>query len=104
MSRIVLFGATGYTGELTARAMAERGMKPVLAGRRGDALAQLSSELGGGLETAVADVSKPETVRALVEEGDVLVTTVGPFARWGDPALEAALDAGAHYVDSTGEP
>ena len=104
MSRIVLFGATGYTGELTAHAMAERGMKPVLAGRRGDALAQLSSELGGGFETATADVSKPETVRALVEAGDVLVTTVGPFARWGDPALDAALDAGAHYVDSTGEP
>jgi short subunit dehydrogenase-like uncharacterized protein len=104
VSRIVLFGATGYTGELVAHAMAERGMKPVLAGRRGDALARLAGELGGGFETATADVSKPETIRALVEEGDVLVTTVGPFARWGEAALDAALDAGAHYVDSTGEP
>jgi short subunit dehydrogenase-like uncharacterized protein len=43
-------------------------------------------------------------VRALVERGDVLVTTVGPFARWGAPAAEAATAAGAHYVDSTGEP
>jgi short subunit dehydrogenase-like uncharacterized protein len=102
--RVVLFGATGYTGELVARAMAERGMKPVLAGRRGDALARLAGELGGGFETAIADVAKPETVRALVSDGDVLVTTVGPFARWGEAALDAALDAGAHYVDSTGEP
>ena len=102
-ARVVLFGATGYTGELTARAMAKRGMKPVLAGRRQEALDPLASELGG-METAVADVSKPETVRALVEKGDVLVSTVGPFVRWGDAALQAAIVAGAHYIDSTGEP
>jgi short subunit dehydrogenase-like uncharacterized protein len=40
----------------------------------------------------------------LVEAGDVLVSTVGPFNRWGEPAANAALDAGAHYLDSTGEP
>jgi len=43
-------------------------------------------------------------VRALVEAGDVFVSTVGPFARWGEPALRAAIDAGAHYLESTGEP
>ena len=43
-------------------------------------------------------------MRALVERGDVLVTTVGPFARHGEPAVSAAIDAGAHYLDSTGEP
>jgi short subunit dehydrogenase-like uncharacterized protein len=43
-------------------------------------------------------------VRALVEKGDVLVTTVGPFVRWGAPAAAAATTAGAHYIDSTGEP
>ena len=43
-------------------------------------------------------------MRALVEAGDVLVSTVGPFVRWGSPALDAAIDAGAHYLDSTGEP
>jgi short subunit dehydrogenase-like uncharacterized protein len=42
-------------------------------------------------------------VRALVEPGDVLVSTVGPFARWGEPALEAAIAGTAHYLDSTGE-
>ena len=41
---------------------------------------------------------------ALLERGDTVVTTVGPFARWGDAALDAAIDAGAHYIDSTGEP
>lgn len=101
--RVVLFGATGYTGELTARAMVKRGMKPVLAARRRDAVEALASELGG-LESAVADVSDPPSIRALVEKGDTLVTTVGPFARWGQAALDAAVDAGAHYIDSTGEP
>jgi short subunit dehydrogenase-like uncharacterized protein len=102
--RTVLFGATGYTGRLVAEAMVERGIKPVLAARNAGKLDQLADELGGGLETAVADVSDPPSVSALVERGDVLVTTVGPFARWGAPAAAAATTAGAHYVDSTGEP
>ncbi len=101
-SRIVLFGASGYTGELTAREMVARGMTPVLAGRRRQPLERLAAELGG-LELAVADVEQPASVRALVGKGDVLVSTVGPFMRFGQPALDAALSAGAHYLDSTGE-
>ena len=101
-SRIVLFGATGYTGELTAREMVARGMRPVLAARRKEPLERLAEELGG-LEWLVADVAKPQTVRALVEPGDVLVSTVGPFMQFGSAALDAAVDAGAHYLDSTGE-
>ena len=103
-ARIVLFGATGYTGRLVAEAMVERGLKPVLAARSKDKLDALAAELGGGLETATADVSDPPSVSALVEQGDVLVTTVGPFVRWGTPAAAAAVTKGAHYIDSTGEP
>jgi short subunit dehydrogenase-like uncharacterized protein len=101
--RIVLFGATGYTGRLTAEALVRRGQRPVLAGRSQDRLEDLAGELGG-LDVAVADVARPETVRALVERGDVLVATVGPFKRWGGAAAEAAVRTGAHYLDSTGEP
>jgi short subunit dehydrogenase-like uncharacterized protein len=103
-ARIVLFGATGYTGRLTAEAMVERGLKPVLAARSSDKLDALAAELGGDLDTATADVSDPPSVTALVEQGDVLVTTVGPFARWGQPAAAAATTKGAQYIDSTGEP
>jgi short subunit dehydrogenase-like uncharacterized protein len=48
-------------------------------------------------------VSRPQSVRALVQRGDVLVSTVGPFTRWGEPAVQAAVRNGAHYLDSTGE-
>ena len=102
--RIVLFGATGYTGGLAAAALVERGARPVLAARNRDRLEALETELGQGLETAVADVARPQTIRELLEPGDVLLSTVGPFARFGAPAVEAAIDAGATYIDSTGEP
>ena len=104
-ARIVLFGATGYTGRLTAAALREAGAQPVLAGRNRASLDVLAEELGGNLETRVADVADPPSVRELIEPGDVLISTVGPFARWGAPAIEAALDGGcAAYMDSTGEP
>jgi short subunit dehydrogenase-like uncharacterized protein len=103
-ARIVLFGATGYTGRLAAEAMVERGLEPVLAARSQSKLDQLAADLGGDLETRTADVSDPPTVAALVERGDVLVTTVGPFAKWGQPAAAAATTKQAHYIDSTGEP
>ena len=100
--RIVLFGATGYTGRLTAEAMVERGARPVLAARNRERVAALATELGG-LEHAVADVEDPASIRDLLERGDALVSTVGPFARWGEPAVQAAIGAGASYLDSTGE-
>lgn len=102
MPKIVVFGATGYTGRLTAEALVAAGAAPLLAGRDAAALATLSAELGGA-ETAVANVTDPASVRALLGRGDVLVTTVGPFLRFGEPALTAAIEAGAHYFDSTGE-
>lgn len=104
MARIVVFGATGYTGKLTAEALLRRGQRPVLAARSASKLAELAGELGGDLDVKVADVTRPETVAALVEEGDVMVATVGPFTKWGGPAAEAAIAKGAHYLDSTGEP
>jgi len=102
-ARIVLFGATGYTGRRTAGSMVARGLTPVLAGRDPARLAAVAAELGG-LETVAADVTDSASVAALVGRGDVLVTTVGPFTALGRPAVDAAIRAGAVYLDSTGEP
>jgi hypothetical protein len=100
---IVVFGATGFTGELVVKALVRYGVQPVLAGRSQEKLDRLAGRLGG-LSTRVADVGDPRSVRALVDRGDVLITTVGPFDRWGKVALLAAIDAGAHYLDSADEP
>src|SRR3954469_20004432 len=102
-ARIVLFGATGYTGARTAEALVARGARPVLAGRDPGRLGALAERLGG-LETARADVTDPRSVRGLLGSGDVLVTTVGPFLRLGQAAVDAAVAAGAIYFDPTGEP
>ncbi|HYM57203.1 MAG TPA: saccharopine dehydrogenase NADP-binding domain-containing protein [Solirubrobacteraceae bacterium] len=101
--RIVVFGATGYTGRLVAERLAGAGERPVLAGRSEERLRVLAERLGG-LDWAKADVMRQNSVFALVSEGDVLLSTVGPFAKWGEPAVRAAIAAKATYVDSTGEP
>ena len=102
--RIVLFGATGFTGRLTVEALLARGAQPLLAGRDQARLEALASSLPVELRTAVADVNRPATLRRIIEPGSVLISTVGPFARWGEPAVEAAIEAGGVYLDSTGEP
>jgi short subunit dehydrogenase-like uncharacterized protein len=112
MAAIVLFGASGYTGSLTARALAGRGVPLVLAGRSADRLASVAAGLveslgemiTGPVRTQVADATNEASVAALLSPGDVLVTTVGPFAALGMPAVEAAVATGAAYLDSTGEP
>jgi short subunit dehydrogenase-like uncharacterized protein len=108
--RVILFGATGFTGRITAEAMTRAGLAPVLAGRSEEALVALVGDLAGlgPIDAAPtwqrADITEPDSVRALVTSADdVLVTTVGPFSRLGQPALDAAIDAGCAYVDSTGE-
>ena len=105
MPRIVLFGATGYTGRLTAEASVARGDRPVLAGRDPGRRSRRSPTSSAASWRPRSPTSPTRArSRALVEPGDVIVATVGPFARWGDLAAEAAIGAGARYLDSTGEP
>ncbi|MEA2153962.1 MAG: hypothetical protein QOE11_102 [Solirubrobacteraceae bacterium] len=104
--RVVLFGATGFTGELTACALVALGARPLLVGRSAERLRALAEGLGD-LDTAVVDATAPgaaAALAALAGPGDVLVCTVGPFLRWGEVGVLAALSCGAHYIDSTGEP
>ena len=100
--RIIIFGATGYTGRLLAERLAAQGAEPVVAGRSESSLRELAEPLG--LEWRVADALRQNSVFALLEAGDVLVSTVGPFVKWGEPAVRAAIAAKGIYLDSTGEP
>ena len=103
MSRIVVLGATGYTGRLIAERLVRTGSQPILAGRSGESLQQLGADLGGGCETAVVKLDRPETIMDLLDPGDVLLTTVGSFIKRGEVALSAAITRHAHYLDITGE-
>jgi short subunit dehydrogenase-like uncharacterized protein len=100
--RITIFGATGFTGRLVAERLAAQGAAPVLAGRSEASVRELAERLG--TEWAVADALRRNSVFALLERGDVLVSTVGPFVKWGEPAVRAAIAAHGTYIDSTGEP
>ena len=99
---IVLFGATGYTGRLTAEALVARGARPILCGRDSSRVADLADNLGG-LPSRTADASDPSSVLAAVEEDGVVISTVGPFVQYGAAAIEAAIAKRATYLDSTGE-
>jgi short subunit dehydrogenase-like uncharacterized protein len=101
--RIVVFGASGYTGSLIAERLVAAGVEPVLAGRDTERLRAFADRLGGA-DVAKADALRQNSVFALVGKGDVLVSTVGPFTRYGTVAVRAAIAAGAVYLDSTGEP
>jgi short subunit dehydrogenase-like uncharacterized protein len=110
-ARVICFGATGFTGRLAAEAMTRAGLAPVLAGRSEQALVELVARLApfAPIDAAPtwqrADASDPVSVRRLVTSpDDVLVSTVGPFSKFGRAAVDAAIDQGCGYVDSTGEP
>jgi len=107
---IVLFGATGFTGGLTAEYLA-RAVPPkaswALAGRNTAKLEAVRDRLGvlwSELPLLQADVTDPDSLRELAESTRVLVTTVGPYVKYGEPLVAACAEAGTDYVDLTGEP
>ena len=106
---VVLLGATGFVGRLTAAHLARSappGLRVALAGRSAERLATLRDELGhgaAGWELRTTDVTDHAALDRLARETRVLVTTVGPYARWGLPVVAACAAAGTHYADLTGE-
>lgn len=107
---VVLFGATGFTGALTAEylaAHAPAGTRWAMAGRNMDKLEQVRAGLGSGsaeVPLLRADVTDEASVRAVAESTRVVITTVGPYIRYGEPLVAACAAAGTDYVDLTGEP
>lgn len=102
MADILLYGATGYTGRLTAAALRDRGANFALAGRNSEKLQALASEVGDP-EIHVIDPDRRSSLVEALEGSKVLITCVGPFVEHGAMALQAALEAKVHYIDSTGE-
>jgi short subunit dehydrogenase-like uncharacterized protein len=110
---IVVLGATGFTGRLTAEYLARHApadCRWALAGRNVEKLEAVRSGLAeidpslAELPLLTADVTEADSLRTMAEATRVVVTTVGPYLEYGEPLVAACAAAGTDYVDLTGEP
>ncbi|MFH7322048.1 trans-acting enoyl reductase family protein [Aeromicrobium sp. HA] len=111
MVDLTLFGATGFTGGLTADYLAVHlpaDATWAIAGRSRAKLEQVAERIAATGRTApeivVADLANESSMAAMAEGTRVLISTVGPYLEHGEPAVRAAAEAGIDYVDLTGEP
>jgi len=106
---IVLHGATGFVGALVAAYLAgaaHADVRIALSGRSREKLERTRAELPSsaqGWPLVVADAADPTALAALAASTRVVVSTVGPYATYGLPLVEACARAGTHYADLTGE-
>jgi short subunit dehydrogenase-like uncharacterized protein len=106
---VVVFGATGFAGELTARYLAEHappGTRVALAGRSEAKLAQTRAQLPAAAKDwplIVADSDSPASLDAMAARTRVVATTVGPYLKYGEALISAVANAGTDYADLTGE-
>lgn len=99
--RLLVYGATGYSGGLIAREAARRGLEPIVAGRRDDAVAALARPLG--VEHRVAALHDEAALAAMLVDVAVVMHCAGPFTATSAPMVRACLRHGAHYLDIAGE-
>ena len=105
---IVIYGATGFVGKLTADYLstAGGGARIALAGRSPERLAAIRATLGESAQSwpiITADAASPSSLDAMAARTQVVVTTVGPYSRYGLPLVAACAAAGTDYADLTGE-
>lgn len=108
---IVVYGATGYTGQLVAEYLAasyagDGAPTWAMAGRSRDKLASVRDAIGAPADTPliVADAADPASLRAMVDQAKLVVTTVGPYQLYGSVLLAACVASGTDYMDLCGEP
>ena len=107
---VVLFGATGFVGKLTAEYLARAAPDDArigLAGRSQKKLEAVRDELGSRAADwplIVADAADRAALDELAGQTTAVATTVGPYRHYGMPLVEACAGAGTHYADLTGEP
>src|SRR6516162_7830614 len=98
---ILIFGSTGYTGKLIAKAAVARGARPILAGRNLDKVKAVADPLG--LTARAFDLSEPARIDAAIKDISALLCAAGPFSATSRPIADACLRNRVHYLDLTGE-
>lgn len=107
---LVVFGATGFVGRILCQYLLEQvgvngSVKWAIAGRSQAKLNALISELGASsLPQIVADVSDEASLRELCAQTQVVISTVGPYALYGESLVKVCAETGTDYCDLTGEP
>jgi short subunit dehydrogenase-like uncharacterized protein len=100
---ITVYGATGYTGRLVAAELAEAEADFVISGRSLEKLEALANELGADVPVKPATLDDPASLRSVFADSAVVIDCAGPFTRYGEPVLRAAVETSTHYLDTTGE-
>jgi short subunit dehydrogenase-like uncharacterized protein len=100
---IAVYGASGYTGRLVTRELARRGLDGVLAGRDAGRLHAAAEAAGVDFPVRAAPLDDRGALRQVLGDAAVVIDCAGPFVRYGEPVLRAALETGTHYVDTSGE-
>jgi short subunit dehydrogenase-like uncharacterized protein len=97
----LLYGANGYTGELIAEAAVAKGVRPLLAGRREEAIRPIASRLG--LAYQIFDLDDTAALTEALESVSAVLLCAGPFSKTSKPVVDACIKTGTHYLDITGE-
>lgn len=97
----MIYGATGYTGQLVAQEAVKRGHRPLLAGRNPDKLAALAARLN--LEYVAFPLDDVNQIAEHIADMDIVYHAAGPFVHTAEPMLKACLATKTHYLDITGE-
>lgn len=101
MQKFLLYGANGYTAGLIIRFAAAYGLEPIVAGRSEDKIKSIAE--ANGLEYRIFDVNNLEQTLQNIRDIKIVLHCAGPFKFTAKPMMEACLQAGAHYLDITGE-
>src|ERR1700761_128939 len=108
---IVVYGATGFTGQLVAEYLAahykdDASLKWAMAGRSLDKLKSVRDAIGAPSDTPliVADAGDPASLKAMIDQTRSVVTTVGPYQLYGSDLVAACASSGTDYFDLCGEP
>jgi short subunit dehydrogenase-like uncharacterized protein len=107
---VVVFGATGFVGQLVCQALLQQSqyeeVQWAIAGRSANKLQALAASLTNGqteIAQIVADVDDEVSLRAMCLKTRVVLSTVGPYALYGDHLVKVCAETGTHYCDLTGE-
>ena len=102
---IIVYGATGFTGQICCKYLRDnyKDLVWAMAGRNEEKLAQVKSDFNLECDVVVADGGDLESLRSLTSQTKVVLSTAGPFARYGSLLVQACVENGTHYTDITGE-